>query len=114
MPIKSFADFLPSGDEALDGYLRELDTEPGNYGLAMAIGRLSAQTGRPELMSLAYKGLIKDGQAINELADELEELVGALADEPTQRQLYRLLGDAYSKQGRFREAMAAYSYTFGR
>jgi hypothetical protein len=114
MPSRSFADFVPSGDETLDGFLRELDAAPGNFGLSMAIGRLSAQTGRGDIMQMAYKGLIKAGYGLDEVADELEELVDALGDEATQRQLYRLLGDAYSKQGRFREAMAAYSYTFGR
>jgi hypothetical protein len=111
---RSFGDFVPTGDEGLDVYLRQLESEPGNYGLAMAIGRLSAQTGRADLMSMAYKGLIKEGQGIDEIAEELEGLVGAVDDTGVQRQLYRLLGDTYSKQGRLREAMAAYGYTFGR
>jgi hypothetical protein len=111
---RSFGDFVPTGDEGLDEYLRQLEAEPGNYGLAMAIGRLSAQTGRADLMSLAYKGLIKEGRGIDEIAEELDGLVGAVDDASVQRQLYRLLGDTYSKQGRLREAMAAYGYTFGR
>jgi hypothetical protein len=111
---KGFADFVPSGDEVLDEYLLQLADEPGNVGLAMAIGRLSAQTGRHELMALAYKSVLRTGLGVEELVEELESLVDLVDSGDVRRQLYRLLGDTYSKQGRLRDAMAAYNSSFGR
>jgi tetratricopeptide (TPR) repeat protein len=108
------ADFIPSGDPALDDYLQQLTTEPTNYPLALAVGRLCAQTGRTDMMTLAYKRPIRDGAALDAIEAEVAELIETVDDQATQRQLYRVLGDIYSKQGRFREAMTAYSQTYGR
>lgn len=112
--VKSFADFVPSGDEVLDEYLLQLAAEPDNVALAMAIGRISAQTERPELMALAFKGVLREGVGVDELTEELEGLVGGVEGGLVRRQLYKLLGDAYSKQGRLRDAMTAYNNSFGR
>jgi hypothetical protein len=98
----------------LDDYLGQLDGEPDNYGLALAIGRLCAQTGRPAIMALAFKRLVRAGEGVEQLTEELEGLIGTTDDPSVKQQLYRLLGDAYSKQGRYREAMSAYGTTFGR
>jgi tetratricopeptide (TPR) repeat protein len=111
---RTLADFIPSGDPALDDYLQQLTTEPTNYPLALAVGRLCAQTGRTDMMTLAYKRPIRDGAALDTIEAEVVELIETVDDQVTQRQLYRVLGDIYSKQGRFREAMTAYSQTYGR
>jgi tetratricopeptide (TPR) repeat protein len=108
------ADFIPSGDAALDDYLQQLTAEPTNYPLALAVGRLCAQTGRTDMMTLAYKRPIRDGAALDAIEAEVADLIETVDDLATQRQLYRVLGDIYSKQGRFREAMTAYSQTYGR
>ena len=111
---REFAGFVPTGDPILDDYLGQLDLESDNYGLALAIGRLCAQTGRPAIMALAFKRLVRAGQGIDQLAEELEGLIEVTGDQSVKQQLYRLLGDTYSKQGRYREAMNAYGTTFGR
>ncbi|NJN17882.1 MAG: hypothetical protein HC822_17215 [Oscillochloris sp.] len=111
---RSFAAFIPTGEEMLDQYLEQLDAEPENYGLALAMGRMAAETGRAELMSALYRHLIKANQLIDEIAAEVEGLLDAIDSTSTRRQLSRVLGDVYSKQGRYREAMAAYSSTFER
>ncbi|MEI6180152.1 MAG: RNA polymerase sigma factor region1.1 domain-containing protein, partial [Chloroflexales bacterium] len=112
--VREFAGFLPTGDPVLDDYLGQLDSEPENFGLALAIGRLCAQTGRTAIMALAFKRLVRAGEGIEVLAEEIEGLLSATEDQSVRQQLYRLLGDTYSKQGRYREAMSAYGTTFGR
>ena len=103
--------FIPTGDETLDAYLIQLENEPQNLPLHLAIARISAQTGRVELMAAVYHKLIKTGQALSQIVDEVEDLIAGAADTGTERQLYRTLGDAYSRQGHLREAVAAYSHT---
>jgi tetratricopeptide (TPR) repeat protein len=108
------ADFIPSGDDALDDFLRQMTAEPTNYPLALSVGRLCAQTGRTDIMTLAYKRPIRDAASLDQIEADMDELIETITDEPTLRQLHRVLGDVYSKQGRFREAMQAYSQTYGR
>ena len=68
-------------------------------------------SGRAELMSAAYRRLIKEGQLLDPIAEEVAGLIEATDNEQVRRQLFRVLGDTYSRQGRYREAMAAYSTT---
>jgi hypothetical protein len=81
--------------------------------LALAIGHLCARTERAEIMSLAFKRLVRAGQGIEQLVPTLEGLREKASDPALRTALARLLGDAYSKQGRFDEAMEAYNSTFG-
>ena len=109
---KSPTSFIPTGDETLDEYLRQIEIEPENHGLRLAIARLAGQTGRDDLALYEYKHLIKDKIALDQVVDELQELIEESEDRQVLQRLYRLLGDAYSQQSRFREAIAAYSWTF--
>jgi tetratricopeptide (TPR) repeat protein len=103
---------IPTGDESLDGYLRQLEMEPNNYGLSLSIARIGSQTGRSDLAIQQYKRLIKDNELIDQIVDDLHEMIDETEDPQLLRQMYRLLGDAYSRQNRFREAVDAYSHTF--
>ncbi|MBP1466543.1 hypothetical protein EYB53_012580, partial [Candidatus Chloroploca sp. M-50] len=109
-----FAGFVPTGDTLLDDYLGQLDEEPDNYGLAMAIGHLCAQTNRPDIMTRAFKRVVRAGQGLEQIVSELETLMGSVEEPAIKQPLTRLLGDAYSKQGRYTEAMQAYGATFTR
>ncbi|NCC31785.1 MAG: hypothetical protein EOM24_07115, partial [Chloroflexia bacterium] len=109
-----FAGFVPTGDPLLDDYLGQLDEEPDNYGLAMAIGHLCAQTNRPDIMTRAFKRVVRAGQGLEQIVAELETLMGSSEEPAIKQPLTRLLGDAYSKQGRYTEAMQAYGATFTR
>ncbi len=109
---KSPTSFIPTGDETLDEYLRQVEIEPEKHGLRLAIARLAAQTGRDDLALYEYKHLIKDKIALDQVVDELQELIEESEDRQILQRLHRLLGDAYSQQNRFREAIAAYSWTF--
>jgi hypothetical protein len=103
--------FIPTGDEVLDEYLRQVEAEPDNLGLRLAVARISAQTGRADVMAAQYRQLIKTGRALDQVVDEVQDLLAGVDDTSTERQLYRTLGDAYSRQGRLREAVAAYGHT---
>jgi len=109
---KKLESFIPTGDETLDEYLRQSQAEPDNYGLYLAIARLSAQTGRGELAAYQYKRLIKEKVALEQVVDDLQEFIEDTEDRHLLQRLHRLLGDAYSAQNRFREAIAEYSWTF--
>jgi tetratricopeptide (TPR) repeat protein len=103
--------FIPTGDEVLDEYLRQIEAEPDNLGLRLAVARISAQTGRADVMAAQYRQLIKAGRALDTVVDEVQDLIAGIDDTSTERQLYRTLGDVYSRQGRLREAVAAYGHT---
>jgi tetratricopeptide (TPR) repeat protein len=108
------SDLTPTGDATLDEYLRQLEGDPENSALALAIGRLCAQTGRADVMVMAYKSLIRAGHDLDLLAEELEGLIDVISDGEVQRHIFRLLGDAYARQGRSRDAIAAYGQAFAR
>ncbi len=109
---KSPTSFIPTGDETLDEYLRQVEVDPNNHSLRLGIARLAWQTERNDLALYEYKHLIKDKIALDRVVDELQELIEESEDRQLLQRLYRLLGDAYSQQNRFREAIAAYSWTF--
>jgi hypothetical protein len=110
---QSFGSFLPTGDESLDEYLIQLEAEPDNYGMAQSLARLCAQTGRADLMAYSYKYLIRGSHALDLITEEVQDLIESVDDQTIEQQLYRVLGDALSKQGRLRDAMAAYNHNFG-
>lgn len=105
-------DFIPTGNATIDDYLRQLSTNPANHTLAFTIARLCAQTGQAELMAVIYRRLLKHATLLDRMAEELEDLINTIEDTPVLRQLYRILGDVYSRQGRLEEAIATYSVTF--
>ncbi|WP_322822218.1 tetratricopeptide repeat protein [Chloroflexus sp.] len=105
-------DFIPTGNATIDDYLRQLSTNPANHTLAFTIARLCAQTGQSELMAVIYRRLLKHATLLDRMAEELEDLINTIEDTPVLRQLYRILGDVYSRQGRLEEAIATYSVTF--
>jgi len=94
--------------------LLQLEAEPTNTTLRAAVARLGGQTGRIDLAIQQYKALIKGGNALDTVTDDLQELIDDTEDPTILQRLYRLLGDVYSKQNRFREAVEAYSWTFAK
>jgi tetratricopeptide (TPR) repeat protein len=105
-------DFIPTGNTTIDDYLRQLSANPTNHALAFTIARLCAQTGQAELMAVIYRRLLKHSNLLDQMAEELEDLINTVEERPVLRQLYRTLGDVYSRQGRLEEAIATYSATF--
>jgi hypothetical protein len=104
--------FYPTGNEALDEYLQQLEAEPANQGLRMAIARMAMQAGHSELGFHEYRQLLKDDAVLDQVADELLSLIDETEEPALLKRLHRCLGDCYSRQKRFREAMAEYNWTF--
>jgi tetratricopeptide (TPR) repeat protein len=95
----------------LSAVYAQLDADPQNAALRLAIARMSWEAGDSVQSLKHYKQLIKQEMLLEEVVGDLHDAI-ADAKEPGQlRKLHRLLGDAYMKQQRLREAMEAYSWT---
>jgi hypothetical protein len=103
--------FIPTGDATLDAYLYQLEAEPGNRELALTVAHNSMQLGLFDLAIQQYKHLIRKNQVIDQIIVELQNLIDGVNDQVLLTRLYRMLGDAYSRRGRFRDAITAYGYT---
>jgi predicted negative regulator of RcsB-dependent stress response len=57
--------------------------------------------------------MIKHNRALDQVVDEINDLLEDSDEQKLTQRLHRTLGDAYTKQGRFREAIEAYSWTQG-
>jgi tetratricopeptide (TPR) repeat protein len=98
----------------IDEYLKQLKADPDNDSVRLAVARLGGQVGRRDIAIDQYKLLIKKGALLEPIVDDLLDLIGESSDNEYLRRLHRLLGDAYSKQGRFQQAINEYSWTLTR
>ena len=80
--------------------------------LRLSIARISGQIGAIEDAVQQYRRLLKQNVLIDEVADDLRDLVEDEEDPKLLQRLHRLLGDAYTKQGRISEAMDEYSWSY--
>jgi tetratricopeptide (TPR) repeat protein len=97
----------------LQEYVRMLDSDPGNHILRLSIARVGGQVGMVELAMQHYRSLIKQNALLDEIVDDLSDMIAETSDISLLRKLHRTLGDAYSRQGRFRDAMREYSWIPG-
>ncbi|WP_448543654.1 tetratricopeptide repeat protein [Roseiflexus sp.] len=97
----------------LQEYVRMLDSDPGNHVLRLSIARAGGQVGMTELAMQHYRSLIKQNALLDEIVDDLSDMIAETSDISLLRKLHRTLGDAYSRQGRFRDAMREYSWIPG-
>jgi tetratricopeptide (TPR) repeat protein len=97
----------------LQEYVRMLDSDPGNHILRLSIARVGGQVGMVELAMQHYRSLIKQNALLDEIVDDLSDMIAETSDVSLLRKLHRTLGDAYSRQGRFRDAMREYSWIPG-
>ncbi|WP_129632900.1 tetratricopeptide repeat protein [Candidatus Oscillochloris fontis] len=110
---RTFDTFVPTGDQSLDDILLKIELAPDNAAMALSVARLSAQTDRNELMMYSYNYLVRVSAHLEEVAADIQKLLGSVKDAEMIAQLYRILGDTFSKQGRPQDAIAAYNHTFG-
>jgi hypothetical protein len=103
--------FYPTGNEALDTSLQQLENEPDNHGLRLGIARMGMQSGQIELAAHQYRHLIRQGDILDQVADDITAQIAETEDGMLLHRLHRLLGDCYSRQQRYREAMQEYSWT---
>lgn len=101
-------------DPGLAAVHAQLGADPENHAMRLAVARMSQQTNNLDQAVEQYKQLIKRGELLDEVVEDLQDVI-VETDEPQMlRRLHRLLGDAYMKQNRFREAMDEYSWTLAR
>ena len=103
----------PTGNDVLDAFLRQLDADPQNDVLRISVARVIGQLGMAELALKQYRYLIKNSSMLDQIVGELQDMIAYSDDNALLTGLHRALGDAYTKQGRLREAVDAYSWTLG-
>jgi tetratricopeptide (TPR) repeat protein len=91
-----------------------LESDPENDAMRLAVARMSQQTNDVGQAIEHYKHLIKRSSLLDEVVVDLQDTITDTDDPQVLRRLHRLLGDAYMKQNRFREAMDEYSWTLAR
>lgn len=110
-PLPELAEPSAPAPTELSRFYQQLETQPDNHALRLAIARMSEQKGDVERAIEQYKQLIKHDALLAPLTEDLEEMIAGDYDRAMLRRLHRLLGDAYMKQDRFQEAMDEYSWT---
>ena len=104
---------MPMGNDVLDTFLSQLETDPDNDVLRLSVARVGTQIGMTDLAVQQYKYLIKHSRLLNDVVGELQDLIADNDDVRVLQRLHRTLGDALTKQGRLREAIEEYSWTLG-
>ncbi|MGB9750673.1 tetratricopeptide repeat protein [Roseiflexus castenholzii] len=113
-PAPSSAEISSLSDyPELQEYLNMLETNPDNHLLRLSIARFGSQAGMAEIAMQHYRRLIKQNALLDEIVDDLTDMIAETSDANLLRKLHRTLGDAYSRQGRFRDAMREYSWIPG-
>jgi tetratricopeptide (TPR) repeat protein len=102
-----------TGNDIVDGFLHQLETDPHNDVLRISIARIGWQIGIPDLAVQQYKYLIKHNRSLDQVVDEINDLLVDSDEQKLTQRLHRTLGDVYTKQGRFSEAIEEYSWTGG-
>jgi tetratricopeptide (TPR) repeat protein len=104
--------FYPTGDAALDEFLQQIEAEPDNFGLRLAVARMAMQSEHKDLAFHEYKQALQDSDQVEQIVDDVTDLIESEQDPAMLKRLHRLLGDCYSRQKRFHDAMAEYKWTF--
>ncbi len=102
---------LYTGNALIDQYIDQLAGNPDNVLMRLAVARLSAHAGYPDVALQQYKLALRSDTMLTEIGDDLQDLIEELSDPTVLRRLYRLLGDIYTRQGNLHRAMQAYSWT---
>jgi hypothetical protein len=100
-----------TGNDIVDGFLHQLEADPQNDVLRISLARIGWQIGIPDLAVQQYKYMIKHNRSLDQVVDEITDLLSDSDEQKLMQRLHRTLGDAYTKQGRFREAIEEYSWT---
>jgi tetratricopeptide (TPR) repeat protein len=112
-PPAAAAQPVTTGNDVLDAFLRQLDADPENDVLRLSVARVVSQIGMVDLAAKQYRHLVRHNRQLDSVVGELQDLIANNDDQHLLQTLHRVLGDAYSKQGRLREAIEEYSWTLG-
>ncbi|MFN8479465.1 MAG: tetratricopeptide repeat protein [Kouleothrix sp.] len=102
-----------TGNEVLDAFFRQLEAEPNNDVLRLSIARVLGQLNMADPALKQYRFLVKNSSMLDQVVSELQDMIAYTDDVTLLKGLHRALGDAYSKQGRLKEAVDEYSWTLG-
>ncbi len=95
---------------ALAEYVRQLDSDPQNHILRLSVARAVGQSGMSDMSVQQYRYLIRQNALLDVVIDDIRDLIDEVDDPRFLQRLHRLLGDAFSKQGRLNEAMEEYKW----
>ena len=111
--VSGLSDSLAEQVPALAGYVQQLHGNPANHTLRLSLARISGQIGQTEAAIQQYKNIIRQNVLLDVVVADLGDLLGETDDATAMQRIHRLLGDAYSKQGRIDEAMTEYNWIYG-
>ena len=107
------AQITSTGNDIIDAFLRQLESEPDNDVLRLSVARVVGQIGMPDVALKQYRHLVKHNRMLDQVSSELQDMIAYSDDARLLPGLHRVLGDVYAKQGRLREAIDEYSWTLG-
>ena len=110
--VSGLSNSLAEQVPALAGYVQQLHGNPANHTLRLSLARISGQIGQTEAAIQQYKNIVRQNVLLDVVVADLDDLLGETDDSTAMQRIHRLLGDAYSKQGRIDEAMTEYNWTY--
>ena len=110
-PPRNFQEVSPSGNEAIDSYLRALKSDPENVVLRLSVARVAVQCSMFDTAMSQYRALVHNSALLDDVVVDLRDLLHTLEESYLRRECHRILGTAYSRQGKMAEAVAAFRMT---
>ncbi len=95
----------PATAETIEECRRRLEADPNDYPSRLTLARALRDADDWAASLDEYEALIDAAQLLSDVSGDLDGLVAARDDDP---RVYRLLGDAFMRQGLLQEALAAY------
>jgi tetratricopeptide (TPR) repeat protein len=110
-PPRNVREIQPSGNEAIDSYLRALKADPENVVLRLSVARVAVQCSMFDTAMSQYRALVHNSALLDDVIVDLRDLLHTLDESYLRRECHRILGTAYSRQGKMAEAVAAFRMT---
>lgn len=110
-PPRGHKELPPSGNEAIDSYLRALKADPENVVLRLSVARVAVQCSMFETAMTQYRALVHNSALLDEVIVDLRDLLHTLDESYMRRECHRILGTAYARQGKMADAVAAFRMT---
>ncbi|MFZ9857807.1 MAG: tetratricopeptide repeat protein [Roseiflexaceae bacterium] len=110
-PPRNVREIQPSGNEAIDSYLRALKADPENVVLRLSVARVAVQCNMFDTAMSQYRALVHNNALLDDVIVDLRDLLHTLDESYLRRECHRILGTAYSRQGKMAEAVAAFRMT---
>lgn len=110
-PPRNYQEVSPSGNEAIDSYLRALKSDPENVVLRLSVARVAVQCSMFDTAMSQYRALVHNSALLDDVIVDLRDLLHTLEESYLRRECHRILGTAYSRQGKMAEAVAAFRMT---